>query len=120
MQPNTQILQQYFETYNQQIQQVKAIRTPQLINTQGSLETITKSIITQLTTKPKTWKDHYTHHPIAEFANQVLSYFLKTNQVPNYNIKEIIQSAKNQLPYRVGKALKQKVSELKGMGKNPR
>ena len=112
-------LRNYFRLYNEQVKQVPGISGLCEIDVSGGLGSIVASVFNS-----SRWNEsgfipnNYTCRHRNEFCIEVLIYFLNTGNVPEFNANEVIQNAREKLPYPIGKsfeAFSNSLKELRGV-----
>jgi hypothetical protein len=115
-------LKTYFEKYNQQVKQVPGVKGLCEIDVSEGLDSIVESVFDTRRLEGQSFLDNnWSCRGRYDFCKQVLLYFLKTGEVPDYNVGEIIHSAKEKLPFPIGKSFEkyaERLREARGVKKD--
>jgi hypothetical protein len=113
MKLDIKILRDYFEQYNEQVRKVPGITGLVEIDISEGLDLIIESVYDlKRLEQQSSLNNNWTCRARNEFCQQVLLYFLYTGKVPDYNVKKIIASAKEELPFPIGKSFEKYTRKL--------
>jgi hypothetical protein len=111
-------LRNYFRIYNEQIKQIPGISGFYEIDVSGELDSIVESVYDPRRLEEQSFLgNNWTCRSRNEFSIEVLLYFIKTGNVPEYNINEIVESAKEKLPFPIGRSFEKFARQLREIRK---
>ncbi len=115
-------IRNYFRAYDQQVREVPGIDGMYEIDVSGNLDSIVESVFDPNRLDGQSLlNNNFTCRARTEFCRQVVLYFIKTGKVPEFNVREVIDSAREKLPYPIGISFgkfSERLKEMRGIKKS--
>ena len=113
MELDVEKLRAYFSRYNEQVKEVPGIIGLYEVDVSRGLDRIAESVYDSKRLREQSFlNNNWTCRARNQFCEQVLLYFLKTGEVPDYNAREIINNSKERLPFPIGKSFEKFSKQL--------